>query len=220
MRLELTGEGEYFHIYSRGVDKRLTYHATRDYERFILTMFAVRSESTVPNLSRIHSDQHLMLIKKVEEINELIEGDKRLVEIICFCLMPNHFHLILKEVVPGGISKFMQRLGNGYTKYFNKKYGRTGYLFGSSFQSIHIDHNDYLLYLSRYIHRNPKTSLRTKDHLEGYPWSSYQDYLRENRWGNGLNPAVILEQFKNQKEYQNYVKGDFEMEIDPRYLLE
>lgn len=209
----------YWHIYNRGFEKRLIFKNARDYERFILTIFACRAESTYPDLSRLHS-KSISLEAKVALINEFVDGDPEWVDIICFCAMPNHFHLLLFEKAPGGISKFIQRVENGYTKYFNIKYDRTGYLLGSSFHRILVDRNEYLLHLSRYIHRNPIEILSSVRDLINYPWSSYQDFVIKNRWGKGLSPAVVLDQFRNGDEYKNYVSEDLREEIDPKYLLD
>lgn len=214
------GEGTYAHVYSRGVDKRTIFVDRGDYERFILSMFACRGKGTFPRMDRLHANKQHALIEKVEEINEWMENDPQLIEIICFCLMPNHYHMLLGECIEGGISKFMQRLGDGYTKYFNIKRERTGRLFGSSFQSIQIDTNDYLLYLSRYIHRNPIEIVSGLKSLLDYPWSSYQDFCNENRWEGALKPNIILDQFNHREEYKSYVEENLSLEIDPKYFLD
>jgi len=220
MRREKSGEGEYYHVYNRGVDKRRIFNGLRDYQRLLLSMFLFCSEASFPNLARFHSFvQHSMLRSAVKEIEQITQHEPKLTTIVCFCFMPNHFHFLLKEEVAGGISKYMQRLGNSYTKYFNTKVERRGHLFGSSFHSIHVDRNEYLLYLSRYIHRNPEgLSLKTRALID-YQWSSYQDFVKENRWGKMINPSIILDQFANPKEYQQYVESEIDEEIDPRYLL-
>jgi len=148
----------------------------------------------------------------------------RYAELVNFCLMPNHFHLIVRELKEGGISKFMQRLSDAYTKYFNIKYSRTGHLFGGKFQSIHIDQNEYLKYVSAYIHLNPR-DLKQWNHKEiQYPWSSFQDLSVNNRFGEFLNPSIILDQFDSGREYQDFVEEtpikEIKNEITPDYLID
>src|SRR3989344_7054518 len=138
-------EGEYYHVYNRGVEKRPIFLYDQDRWRFLTLLIILQGDSPVPQINRLVSDvQHWMLD------NELFEEIKtsQTVELVSFCLMPNHYHLILRELKEGGISKFMQRLSNSYTKYFNIKYERTGHLFGGKFQSVHIDKDAYLKHLS------------------------------------------------------------------------
>lgn len=226
MRKTLFAEGEYYHIYNRGVEKRRIFNIAKDYERFLLNMLAFRSKALIPNLSRIftvtdQNDQNSVLIK-VEKINEYVASKPHLVEIVCFCLMPNHFHFLLKETREGGISAYMQRLGLSYTKYYNLKYSRSGHLFESSFQAIHIHRNEYLMYLSRYIHRNPVELIRNNQPLTNYHWSSYPDFIDRNRWGHGLTPNIILDQFQDIQNYKKYVEENkaIPINIDQAYFID
>ena len=86
-----------------------------------------------------------------------------LVEIVAYCLNPNHYHLIVKQISEKGIERFMQKIGTGYTNYFNKRYERSGALFQGKFKSIHIDSNEYLLHLSVYVFENRLGSLSGHD---------------------------------------------------------
>ena len=121
--------------------------------------------------------------------------------------MPNHYHLIVQETQENGLSKFMSRFGNSYTKYFNLRHKRSGYLFSSHFHKILVDTNDYLLHLSAYAHRNPRELAGWRGSEHKYLWSSYQDYIGENRFGLFLNRTVILDQFSNPDEYYDFVKS-------------
>lgn len=204
MRVLKTAVGEYYHIYNRGVEKRNIFANNDDLWRFMTLLIIFQGKIYIPQVSRLVTYvKHWMFDKDIFE--EIIS--ERTVELVCFCLMPNHFHLILKEIKEGGIPSFMQRLGDAYTKYFNLKYKRTGHLFGAKYQSVHINKDSYLKYLSAYIHINPREiiSWTKKEHL--YPWSSFQDYIKTNRWNKFLNPSIILEQFKNQKHYLDYVSN-------------
>ena len=135
--------------------------------------------------------------------------------------MPNHFHLILKETKEGGISKFMQRLADAYAKYFNSRYDRTGHLFGGRFQSVHVNRNAYLNYLSAYVHLNPKELLKWKRREIDYPWSSFQDFVFENRWGDFLSTEILLGQFKDGKEYKSFVEETpIKEKLDDKHFLD
>ena len=124
--------------------------------------------------------------------------------------MPTHFHLLLKETKDGNISKYLHRILVSHSKYINIKYERRGHLFESKFNSKHIDTNDYLLILSSYIHKNSKDLPSWKNKEDEYPWSSYQDFVHNNRWGNLLKKDIITHQFKNKKEYKKFVKENYQ----------
>ena len=132
---------------------------------------------------------HHFMDRKGELLNKAVQREI-LVDIHSFCLMPNHFHLILQQRAEGGITKFMRKLGTGYTMYFNEKYQRIGVLFQGKFKAIPITSDEYLLHLSRYIHLNPVDLIEPgwKDNgindwqrackfIEGYRWSSLLDYI-------------------------------------------
>jgi putative transposase len=139
-------------------------------------------------------------------------ASERHVELVSFCLMDNHFHLILKEKTSGGISRYMQRLQNAYTKYYNTRHKLSGHLFQGPYQAVHVSSDEQLMHLSAYIHRNP-LELRTNGHRVSisscaeYEWSSYQDYTVQNRWGDLLLRNVILERFSNPADYASFLKS-------------
>lgn len=128
------------------------------------------------------------------------------VELNIFTAMPNHFHLLVKEMSQKGISLYLQRLQNGYAKYFNAKYKKRGHLFQGAFRAIPVETDEQLLYLSAYIHRNPRELNEWKDKEIDYPWSSYQDLAKNNRWGELLKPDIILAQFSNANKYYAFVE--------------
>ena len=201
---------EYYHCYCRGTEKRKIFLNQKDYHRFIHLLFVCNSENTI----------HLSDYKKKSfiEIFE-IDREKTLIDIGAYCLMPNHFHLLLKEKKDGNISLFMQKLITAYTMYFNKKYKRTGSLFESKFRAQYIGEDKYLKYIFSYIHLNPLKLINTKWKEEGfknktqaneflnkYEYSSYLDYIKEER-----SQKIIL----NYKSFPKYFsnKKDFEEEI-------
>ena len=118
--------------------------------------------------------------------------------------MPNHFHLLLQQLTDGGISKFIKHIGDSYTRYFNTKKERVGPLFQGAFKAVHVETNDQLIHLSRYIHLNPLVSFIVKEeNFLSYPWSSLQIYLKKRH--NFVNPKPVLEQFKTNDEYLQFV---------------
>ena len=127
----------------------------------------------------------------------------KLVEIICYCQNPNHYHLILKQLTENGITLFMRKMGTGYTNYFNKKHNRSGSLFQGKFKSVHINTNEYLLWLSGYVNGNAE--IHKISEAKDYRWCSYQDFLGK-RNGTLCNKEIILSQFKNLAEYKKYVE--------------
>lgn len=129
--------GDYYHIYSRGVDNQCIFKENLDYLRFMGSIFQFNTKLNVE-------------YNKYKQIKR-----EKLVKIYCFTLMPNHFHMILKEIREGGISLFMQKLLSGYSLYFNKKYERKGRLMETTFKDKLIDEDDYFKYLTRYIWNNP-----------------------------------------------------------------
>jgi putative transposase len=129
----------------------------------------------------------------------------RKVELNAFAIMPNHFHLLVQEKKEKGISWYLQRVQDSYAKYFNAKYKKRGHLFQGTFRAIPVETDEQLLYLSAYIHRNPRDLKEWKDKEYKYPWSSYEDCIGENRWGKLLIPDIFLNQFSSKTSYQNFV---------------
>lgn len=202
--------GEYYHCYSRGTDKRTVFLNKKDYDRFTALLFVCNSRNPI-QLSNLWRKSYIDIFKIVRE--------KTLVDIGAYCLMPNHFHILLKEKEVGGISLFMQKLITSYTMYFNKKNNRTGALFGSTYKSEHIDNDRYLKYLFSYIHLNPvklidlkwkengiKNIKKTRGFLKNFWSSSYLDYLGVDRHeAIILNKMAFPEYFNNKKEFETEI---------------
>ena len=160
----------YYHIYNRGVEKRSIFIGKRDYQQFLLAMDFYRKNPLPAKLSDFK--------RGIEKI-KMIENQIELIQIFSYCLMPNHFHFLLKQNVHGGITDFLRKFTNSYTRYFNTKYDRIGPLFQGTFKAKLIETDAYLLHVSKYIHRNPlKLSNRN---LHSYPYSSYMYYLSKDK---------------------------------------
>ena len=211
---------EYFyHIYNRGTDKRKIFLDEKDYFRFIHCLFEFNNSRAVLNASfRFACAQRT---QNYGGETSIVKRERdRLVDIISFCLMPNHFHLILKQLKDNGIAKFMQKLGTGYTMYFNKKQDRNGALFQGVFKAILIDRDEYFLPLSGYIHSNPieiinanwkekgiRNWLVVNKFLKNYRWSSYLDYIGIKNFPSITSRNFLLNYFKSDKGYQEFFKN-------------
>ncbi len=200
---------EFYHIYNRGTEKRDIFMSHTDRNRFVaLLYFANQSEP---------ADLKLQGSTLLEIIEKRIGAP--IVEIAAYCLMPNHFHLLIREHEEGGISKFMQKLTTGYTMYFNKKYERSGSLFQGRFKATHVADDIYLRYLISYIHLNPikliepkwketgiTNKARAEQYLETYMSSSYLDYLGKERPESMiLSREVLPEYFLSNADFKTFV---------------
>lgn len=187
--------GEYYHIYNRGVEKSEIFKCEADFLRFLKSVREFNEITPIGSLSQLQALRASGTIRLLEP--------EPLVEIICYCFSPNHYHFILKQLADNGISKFMLKLGMGYTNYFNVKNNRSGSLFQGTFKDVHIDNTEYLLWLSGYINGNVEIHKITEANT--YKWSSYQDYLGL-RSGTLCKKEVILSQFEGAKQYKEYVE--------------
>lgn len=133
-------QGEKYHIYNRGVDKRSVFQDKDDYLRFYISLDVFNEVEPIVNFNFARDKEP--------------PRKDPLVQVIAYCLLPNHFHLILEQVSENGISEFMKRINGGYTSYFNDKYERSGSLFQGTFKRIHIDTNEYYSYLFAYVNEN------------------------------------------------------------------
>lgn len=199
--------GEYYHVYHRGNYKQEIFQDEKEYIRFLFILLYFQSPLLFDHFT--NQIQEFYTKDKFKINQKLFQKiiDSRYVELVSFSLMPNHFHSIIKEKEEGGISKYMERILKSHTKYSNIKHEKVGHLFQGPFQSKHIPDNNYLLHLSAYIHRNPRELIKWSNNEENYPWSSYQDYTKANRWGELLKRNIILEQFKNGKDYKKFLNS-------------
>jgi len=145
MRKQPIITGEYYHIYNRGVDKRDIFNAKKDVDRFVESIREFNQIETIVSLANL---------RKTKEIAPKALSKEPLVAFVAYCLNPNHFHFILKQLVDGGIAKFMQKLQAGYTSYFNIKNSRTGSLFQGTFKSHHIGNENYFNKIIGYVNKN------------------------------------------------------------------
>ena len=204
--------GEYYHIYNRGTEKRDIFLKPDDYLRFAFLLYSCNGTS--PTSVRDFKEQYNGLpLAKVKR------GDP-IVDIGCWCLMSNHFHILVHEKQSGGITKFMLKLSTSYSMYFNKFYERSGRLFQGPFQSKYIDRDEYLNYLFAYIHLNPvklvdsswkekgiKDMGLAKQHLSKYAFSSYLDFLGNNReYSLILNKEAFPDYFSSEQGFESFIE--------------
>lgn len=197
---------EYYHLYNRGNSKQKIFLDQKDYNHFVKLLFLCNSKRSIT-------------LRDITRNTYDFDREETLVNIGTYCLMPNHFHILAKEKINDGISKFMQKISTAYSMYFNKKYKRTGGLFEGKFKSQHIGTDRYLKYIFSYIHLNPIKIIDSKWKEEGiknvnksiaylkkYQYSSYLDYLKEDR----LKRKIL-----DKKEFPKYFisKNSMEKEI-------
>ncbi|MFA6274006.1 MAG: transposase [Candidatus Paceibacterota bacterium] len=203
---------EYYHLYNRGTDKREIFLDVHDYHRFIILLYLCNSDQPV-SLEK--------LFRQGRSFTELftINRGNPIVSIGAWILMPNHFHILIKEITENGIATFMRKVMTGYSMYFNKKYNRNGNLFQGRFKSEHANNDEYLKYLFSYIHLNPvklisgesnwkengiKDIKKAKEFLSQYEYSSLQDYLDQNkRYKNIISKKEFPEYFSKTKDIWN-----------------
>lgn len=198
--------GEYYHVYNRGNNKQPVFLDERDWIRFLFLTIYFQSSLTFYNIGRQVTNfvRHSVFNIRGETIKEIIKN--RGVELINFTQMPNHFHLIIRELKEKGISQYMQKVLDAYTKYFNAKYKNSGHLFQGPFQIVHIKDDNQLIYLSAYIHRNPREIKEWTNKEYSFPWSSYQDCVNKNRWDELLKIGIITDQFSSVEKYKSFVE--------------
>jgi len=203
-------EGEHYHIYSRGVEKRKIFTSDRDYRRFVAILYIMNQDAP------FRMDNYLQ--NKRNSLRNIFKEkrEESLASILSYCLLPNHFHLILYEHTEGGISKFMGKLLTAYSMYFNTKYERSGPLFSHPFRSEHISSESQYLYIFSYLHLNCLSILKKRWKEEGiknkkeaekflgnYEFSSYLDFLARNR------PESVIIDFSLIPEYIEDMKLSF-----------
>ncbi|KKS96442.1 MAG: hypothetical protein UV73_C0010G0027 [Candidatus Gottesmanbacteria bacterium GW2011_GWA2_43_14] len=203
-RRVLLVSGEIYHIYNRGIERRTIFSNKREYQRALDTINYYRFSNLPVRLSHFFG-------MKNNRRKEIIDNFKETeVTIIAYCLMPNHFHLMLKQEKENGISKFIANICNSYSKYFNTKKTRSGPLFQGPFKAVRVETNEQLLHLSRYVHLNPVSSFLIKEtELDDYEWSSLPEYIKFTD-RKIVDPALVLNQFKNKEEYRLFVHNQIQ----------
>jgi len=214
-----------YHIYNRGTDKRDIFCRDADRLRFIYSMHKFNNIKRNRCRSKEYCRDRISALESRAESRDSVSAFSvlsaalvKLVDLLYFVLMPNHFHLILQQRVEDGIAKFMQKLGVGYSMYFNKKYDRSGVLFQGAFKAIPIETESYLMKISQYIHLNPlelvepkfrergiKDLEYAKNFLRSYKWSSFLDYIGVKNFPFLIYNELHDAYFKSIAEYEQFV---------------
>ena len=192
---------EIYHVFNRGINRQPTFTDKREYQRAIDTLMFYRHTKLSLSLSKFLRLEN----ERQNDILKLLNKSEQLVKILCYCLMPNHFHLLLKQERDNGISKFLSNMQNSYTRYFNIKHDRDGSLFLDQFKAVRIETDEQLVHVSRYIHLNPYTAYLIKSikELENYHWSSFRKYMEKA--DTTVDTKIILGFFKDMKTYKKFV---------------
>ncbi len=186
-------EDGHYHVYNRGVEKRKIFEDDQDYRVFLhlLKYYLSPTSQNAKHPIEESTDQTLIRPRPLANLHKEVD-------LLAYCLMPNHFHLLIKQITKNGMPKLIRSLASTYSMYFNKRYKRVGYLFQGRYKAALVTEDNYLLHLSRYIHLNP-VKLTGPD-LVTYPYSSYQYYLGE-KTATWVKPRFILSYFKKSDKH-------------------
>lgn len=212
-RKEKFANNEIYHIILRGLDDNLIFKDTNDYYRGIFSVYEFNNVRPIEIRKRRKARGKEKKKNSGDPLSAVFDKRDKLVDILCFCFMPNHIHLLVKQLKDDGITKFMRKVGAGYGRYFNSKYVRKGYVFQNRFRSVYIKDDNQFRVIFNYIHFNPVSLIEpgwkekginnikeAVKFLEDYKWSSYKDYIGENNF-----PSVTERNF--MIEFMGGIKG-------------
>lgn len=205
--------GEIYHVYNLGLDRRLTFTDARGHRRAIELLKYYSYDSLPLRFSHFSSlDSSLR-----EEIRQNLLKHDRIIHILACCLMPNHFHLLIRQVANGGISKYMANIQNSYTRYFNTRNKRRGSLFLNQFKAVRIESDEQLLHVARYIHLNPYSAYVVKklEDLKTYPWSTLREYLTQ-KWNIVTEPETIWAHYGRVQSFKRFIfdQADYQRRLE------
>lgn len=191
-------KGGVYHIYNRGVEKRTIFENDQDYSVFLKYL---KEYLEPPKEPSEYSKTFTLKGSTFKGVPRMPNNYENKIDLLVYCLMPNHFHLLVRQKDTASIKDFMRSLLTRYSMYFNKRYERVGPLFQGIYKAVLIDDDNYLLHLSRYIHLNPRET--SMDILNAY--SSYPEYLRGRHTG-WIKPDLILSYFETgtAKEFKKF----------------
>ncbi len=204
--------GEIYHIFNRSVARQPIFLTIKDFNRAIECIKFYQHG----NLPMRFSHYNRLPKEQKNRMSKQIQSYPQIVEILSFCLIPNHVHFLLKGLTEKGAIQFMSNFQNSYAKYFNLRTNRSGTLFQAMFKAVRIETDEQLIHVSRYIHLNPVTAyiVNNIEDLENYPWSSYQDYL--NSVPCFISKQLILSFFKDISTFKKFTADqvDYQRKID------
>jgi len=204
-------ENGVYHIYNRGVEKRKIFQDKQDYAVFCSYLKVYLSPKNIDEISRQLANPKLSRSEKTRLINMArLNNFSNEIVLIAYCLMPNHFHLLVKQKSRDTIDKFMNSLGTRYTMYFNRKYDRVGKLYEGTYKAVLVTTDEQLLHLTRYIHKNPtKLSSAQGDPLYSQP-SSLAEYLglKKTPWVDPKEVLAFFSKTNPKLSYKNFLKSE------------
>ena len=212
-RKTLLVTSEYYHVFNRSIAKEPIFLGVKDYLRFTNLIDFYRFKKPQIRLSHYNRLEKSL---KEEFIRKLYNSGEKLVQILAFSWMPNHYHLLLKQLEDSGISNFIRNLQNSYAKYLNTKYQRSGSLFQEMFKATRIQTDEQLIHVVRYIHLNPVTDylLKGVSELETYPWTSFPSYIADLK-SSFVETDFILKLFKSSDKLKRftYDQADYQRKL-------
>lgn len=200
-----------YHVFNRSIASQPIFIDRLDYERMLELVNYYRFKK--PPLRFSHY-KRLSKEQKEKYENSFMINKSPMLEILAYCIMPNHVHFLLRPKISNAVSDFMRNLQNSYAKYFNTKRKRTGSLFQFMFKAVRVETDEQLIHVSRYIHLNPVTSyiVEARD-LESYQWSSFKDYILGV--DSFISKEMILSHFKSTQEHKKFIfdQAEYQREL-------
>jgi len=204
--------GEIYHVFNKGIASENTFTSMNEYDRAKITL---KFYQLYPIFTKLSAYLKLDEDKREEILK--ISVATRIVSILAYVFMPNHFHFLIRQESEGGISRFMSNFQNSYTRYFNTKHKRVGSLFLNQFKAVRIETDEQLYHVSRYIHLNPYSSevVKTFEDLKRYEWSSLPEYLGLSK-ESICDKKPILGHFGNVERYKKFVfdQADYQRSLE------
>ena len=207
---------EIYHVLNRGVDKRKIFIDEQDYFRGIHDLYEFNNQDSVESTFHIFNKCNNPDVRR----RDIKKPRKLLVNILAFCLMPNHYHFLITPKIENGVALFMKKFNGGYTKYFNIKHERNGALFEGKYKRIIIKNESHFVHLPYYIHCNPLDLIapewrqrelgnykKAMKFLENYRWSSHLDYLGKKNFPSVTQRDFLLDFFNGHNGYKNNIEG-------------
>jgi len=229
--------GEIYHITTRAIDDNLIFKDTNDYYRGIFSIYEFNNAKPITIQARRIIRANMK--KQNRDPISIIDEREKFVEIFAFCFMPNHIHLLVKQLKDNGVTNFMKKVGIGYGGYFNRKYQRKGYVFQNRFKSVHIENDNQFMVVVPYIFTNPTALIEPgwkeqgiKNHsvkevvkfLEGYKWSSYKDCIGIKNFDSVTQRDFLLEIMEGEQgckdAIENWIKNKVEIGQHTNILLD
>jgi len=226
-RKEQFANGDVYHLTTRAIDNNLIFKDISDYYRGVFSIYEFNNEK--PTTIQARRLIRASIKKQNRDPISIVDEREKLVEIFAFCFMPNHIHLLVKQLEDNGITNFMKKVGVGYGGYFNRKYQRKGYVFQNRFKSVHIGNDNQFKVVVPYIFTNPTAliepgwkELGIKNHsargvvkfLEDYKWSNYPDCIGIKNFPSVTERNFLLEMMGGEKGCKDAVKNWIENKVE------